>query len=45
MFGVYSSSRASFLLKLEELLGDKYADFEEKESYVLGSELWEKNFT
>ena len=24
----YSSSRASFLLKLEELLGDRYADFE-----------------
>ena len=45
----YSSSRASFLLKLEELLGDRYADFEalnsvEKMSYVLGSELWEQNF-
>ena len=45
----YSSSRASFLLKLEELLGDRYADFEalnsvEKTSYVLGSELWEQNF-
>ena len=24
----YSSSRASFLLKFEELLGDRYADFE-----------------
>ena len=24
----YSSSRASFMLKLEELLGDRYADFE-----------------
>ena len=42
----YSSSRASFPLKLEELLGDRYADFEalhsvEKTSYVhvLGSEL------
>ena len=39
-----SRSRASFLLKLEELLGDRYADFEvlnsvEKTSYVLGSEL------
>ena len=39
----YSSSRASFLLKL---LGDRYADFEalnsvEKTSYVLGSELYE----
>ena len=46
----YSSSRASFLLTLEELLGDRYADFEalnsvEKTSYVLGSELWEQNFT
>ena len=45
----YSSSRASFLLKLEELLGDRYADFEalnsvEKTSHVLGSELWEQNF-
>ena len=45
----YSSSRASFLLKLEELFGDRYADFEalngvEKTSYVLGSELWEQNF-
>ena len=45
----YSSSRASFLLKLEELLGDRYAGFEalnsvEKTSYVLGSELWEQNY-
>ena len=45
----YSSSRASFLLQLEELLGYRYADFEalnsvEKTSYVLGSELWEQNF-
>ena len=47
----YSSSRASFLLKLEELLGDRYmyVDFEalnsvEKTSYVLGSELGEQNF-
>ena len=24
----YSSSRASFMVKLEELLGEKYADFE-----------------
>ena len=44
----YSSSRASFRLKLEELLGDRYADFEaltsvEKTSYILGSELWEQN--
>ena len=39
----YSSSRASFMVKLEELLGDRYADFEvlnsvEKTSDVLGSE-------
>ena len=45
----YSSSRASIMLKLKELLGDRYADFEvlnsvEKTSYVLGSELWEQNF-
>ena len=48
----YSSSRASFMVKLEELLGDRYAAFGvlnsvEKTSYVqaLGSELWEQNFT
>ena len=45
----YSSGRASFMLKLEELLGDRHADFEvlnsiEKTSYVLWSELWEQNF-
>ena len=45
----YSSSRASFTEKLQELLGDSYADFEllssvEKTSYVLGSEHWEKKF-
>ena len=44
-----SSSRASFMVKLEELLGDRHADFEvlnsvEETSYVLGSELWEQNF-
>ena len=44
-----SAYRASFMVKLEELLGDGYADFEvlnsvEKISYVLGSELWEQNF-
>ena len=46
--GVYSS-RASFAEKLQELLGDRCADFDllsnvEKMSYVLGSEHWEKNF-
>ena len=40
----YSSSRACFMLNLEELLGDRNADFEvpnsvDKTSYVLGSEL------
>ena len=45
----YSSSRASFTEKLQEPLGDSYADFDllsnvEKTSYVLGSEHWEKNF-
>ena len=45
----YSSSRASFTEKLQEMLGDSYADFVllsnvEKTSYVLGSEHWEKNF-
>ena len=42
----YSSS---FMVKLEDLLGDRYADFEllnsvEKTTYVLRSELWEQNF-
>ena len=42
----YSSSGASFMEKLQELLGDSYADFDllsdvEKTSYVLGSEHWE----
>ena len=45
----YSSSRASFTEKLQELLGDSYVDFDllspvEKTSYELGSEHWEKNF-
>ena len=45
----YSSSRASFTEKLQELLGDSYADFDllsnvDKTSYVLGSEHWEKTF-
>ena len=42
----YSSTRASFMKRLQELLEDDYEDFEslenvEKSSYVLGSELWE----
>ena len=41
-----SSTRASFMKKLQELLEDDYEDFEslenvEKSSYVLGSEVWE----
>ena len=45
----YSSIRASFMKKLQELLEDDYEDFEsletvEKSSYVLGSELWESKF-
>ena len=45
---VYSSTRASFMKKLQELLYD-YEDFEslenvEKSSYVLGSELCESKF-
>ena len=45
---IYSSTRASFMKKLQELLEDDYDDFEslenvEKSSYVLGSELWESN--
>ena len=45
----YSSTRACFIHKLQELLEDEYEDFEsldkvEKSSYVLGSELWESMF-
>ena len=45
----YSSTRASFMKKLQELLEDDYEDFEslenvEKSSYVLGSELWVSKF-
>ena len=45
----YSSTRANFMKKLQELLEDDYEDFEsldnvEKSSYVLGSELWENKF-
>ena len=42
----YSSSRATFTEKLQELIGDSHADFDllsnvEKTSYVLGSQHWE----
>ena len=45
----YSSTRASFMKKLQELLEDDYEDFEslgnvKKLSYVLDSELWESKF-
>ena len=45
----YSSTRSSFIKKLQELLKDDYEDFDslenvEKSSYVLGSELWERKF-
>ena len=46
----YGNCRLTFLEKLQELLGDKYVDFDslnylEKTSYVLGSELWEDDFS
>ena len=46
----YSNCRLTFLKKLQELLGDKYIDFDslnylDKTSYVLGSELWEDDFS
>ena len=46
----YSNCRLMFLKKLQELLGDKYIDFDslnylEKTSYVLGSELWGDDFS
>ena len=45
----YSSTRACFIKKLQELLENEYEDFEsldkvEKSSYVLDSELWESKF-
>ena len=45
----YSSSRATFMKELKELLENDYEDFEllenvEKSSFVLGSELWESKF-
>ena len=45
----YSSTRACFIKKLQELLEDECEDFEsldnvKKSSYVLGSKLWESKF-
>ena len=45
----YSSTRVSFMKKLQELLENVYEEFESLEivkklSYVLGNELWESKF-
>ena len=40
----YSSTRASFMKKLQELLEDESLENVEKSSFVLGSELWESKF-
>ena len=42
----YSSSRADFLLKLQEKLGNGFERFDalEKSSFISGSELWEEHF-
>ena len=47
---VYSTLRNDFMCKLQELLGDGFEYFEsldsfEKASFVLGSELWENDFS
>ena len=47
---VYNTLRNYFLCKLQELLGDGFEHFEsldsfEKASFVLGSELWEDDFS
>ena len=47
---VYNTLRNDFLCKLQELLGDRYEHFDsldsfEKASFVLGSELWEDDFS
>ena len=45
----YSNIRATFVVKLRELLGNRYAEFDklnsiEKTAYVLGSQFWEYDF-
>ena len=45
----YSNSRADFLLKLQEKLGNGFERFDAldslgKSSFILGSELWEEHF-
>ena len=47
---VYNTLRNDFVCKLQELLGDGFENFEsldsfEKASFVLGSELWEDDFS
>ena len=47
---VYNTLRNNYLCKLQELLGDGFEHFEsldsfEKASFVLGSELWEDDFS
>ena len=47
---VYNTLRNDFLCKLQELLGDRFEHFDsldsfEKASFVLGSELWENDFS
>ena len=47
---VYNTLRNDFLCKLQELLGDGFEHFDsldsfEKASFVLGSELWEDDFS
>ena len=47
---VYNTLRNDFLCKLQELLGDRFEHFDsldsfEKASFVLGSELWEDDFS
>ena len=46
---IYSSSRADFLLELQEKLGNEFEHFDSldslgKSSFILGSELWEDHF-
>ena len=47
---VYNTLRNDFMCKLQELLGDRFEHFEsldsfKKASFVLGSELWEDDFS
>ena len=49
-FPAYSSSRLIFLRKLQELLVDRFTEFDllsnlDKTSYMLGSEVWKRDFS